>query len=353
MSVTMANQPRLITLDDDYDAINAYFYEQGWTDGLPIVPPTEERVAAMIAGSGLEATDVVAVLEPRKGLATVEKIAACAVMAGCRPEYMPVLIAGVRAVAEPQFNLYGVLTSTHNASVLLLVNGPIRERLQINDGRLKHPNQWHATTTIGRAFQLIMQNIAGIPGSTQSETQGHIGRYHHIIAENEVHSPWQPLHVDQGFAPGDSTVTVFGACPPQHIDNMGSTDAQGVLMSICDSMATAGNRNTQGEGYPLLLLGPQHASTIAKDGFSKADVQRYLFEHARLPLSRVPKGDLVSMSQKWRKFYCSHNEDARLPIADRPEDIYVVVMGGTGTHSMFVQTQLGSRPVTKKIEERS
>jgi len=345
----MAEEQSVLEMTDDYEAPNEQFYRAGITDGLPIVPPTEERVERMLRSTRRRPEEVIAILAPKRGVATVEKIAINGVMAGCRPEYMPVLIAAVEAFGEELLNLHGILGSTHNCSPLLIVNGPIAQELDISCGPPLTPNRWRASAAIGRAIMLITINIAGVPLGTHVDTQGPIVRYYHCIAENEEQSPWEPLHVERGFDRKTSTVTVFGACPPQHIDDMGAKSAKSVLRTIAHSMATAGSRNSHAEAEPLVILGPQHAATIARDGFSKADVKRFLYERARLPLAQFPPDNLVSLSARWRKFYEEAGPEAQLPCADRPEDIAVVVMGGSGTHSLFVQTLVGSRSVTKAI----
>lgn len=352
-----AEEPDLLELEGSWESVNQYFFERNWTDGLPIVPPTKERVGAMLDFArerlGYEADDVVGILQPKNGVATVAKIAANAVMAGCRPEYMPVLIALAKAIAEPRYNLFGVQTSTHNTSVLAVVNGPLRESLDINWGYNVVGSRWHSTASLGRALRFVVTNIGGVPGVTNIHTQGHIARYQHVIAENEPENPWEPLHIERGFAPEDSTVTVFAACPAMMIDeNSGSRSAKELLMTFARSVAYVGNRNINGEGEPLIILGPQHANLLAKDGYSKRDFKRFLWEHARVPFHHIPTGNLQSYSDRFRKFYVDVAADTGVPIADRPEDIAVIVMGGKGTHSLSVQTLLGSRSQTGLIASK-
>ncbi len=346
-----------LELDDDWERINAYFLEHDLTDGLPIVPPSEARVRAMTDHAarvlGWQPDDLIGTLPPKQGLATVEKIAANAVMAGCRPEYMPVLIAAVAGIADARFNLDAVQTSTHNTSVLPLVNGPVRKTLDINWGHNHTGSRWHSTATIGRALRLIMANVGAVPGSINIHTQGHIARYEHCIAENEEENPWEPLHVERGYAPEVSTVTVFPVCPAAMIDdNGGSQTAKELLTTFAHSIAYVGNRNTNGEGEPLLILGPQHARLIANGGYSKADFRRFIWERARVRAGDIPRGNLTSFSKKVIQFYIDVHPDHGVPIADKPEDIAVVVMGGTGTHSLSVQTRLACQNVTVPIHRK-
>ena len=347
-------EPQNFQLEDSWEAINAWFLERDMTDGLPIVPPTEPRVRLLTdyaeRSLGWGADDAIATLAPKGGIATVRTIAANAVMAGCRPEYMPVLIACVQALAKPEFNLDAVQTSTHNTSALPVVNGPIRKAIDLNCGYNYTGSRWHSTATIGRALRLVMSNIGGTPGSVNIHTQGHIARYEHCIAENEDENPWEPLHVERGYAPEVSTVTVIPACPAAMIDdNGGSQTPKDLLITFAHSVGYVGNRNTNGAGQPVLILGPQHARLMADGGYSKSDVKRFIWERGRVPFGFFPRGTLTNFSEHNLKFYADIDPSYGVPIAERPEDIVIIVMGGTGTHSLSVQTQLACQTVTVPI----
>ena len=356
MSAVLPDSPT-IELDDSWEAVNAWFLEHDLTDGLPIVPPTQPRVAAMTEyverTLGWKASDVIGTLAPKQGQATIEKIAANAVMAGCKAEYMPVLIACVRAIADPRFNLDAVQTSTHNTSPLPIVNGPVSRAIDLNWGYNHTGSRWRATNTIGRALQLTMINVGGTPGSINIHTQGHIARFGHVIAENEDENPWEPLHVERGYALEASAVTVIPACTAAMIDdNGGSQNAEDLLKTVSRSIAYVGNRNINGAGQPLLILAPQHARLIALGGYTKADVKRYIWEHARVRFSDIPRGNLVSYSEHNMQLLAEGGDSATAPIAERPEDIVIVVMGGVGTHSLSVQTRLASENVTVPITRK-
>jgi hypothetical protein len=341
---------------ESWAAVNEWMLANDMTDGLPVVPPTEQRVQAMLdvaATLGWGRGDVVASLAPKWGAATVEAIAANAVMAGCLPDYMPVLIAATKALALPKFNLDAVQTSTHNTSVIAVVNGPMRQQIDLNCGYHQVGSRWRSTATIGRALRLIMSNVGGIPGSINIHTQGHIARYEHCIGENEEQSPWEPLHVERGFPADVSTVTLIPACPASMIDdNGGSQSGKDLLRTFAASLPSVGNRNYNGEGQPALILGPQHAQTFANGGYSKADVKQFLWERGRLRFGDIPRGNLVSFSKKNLKFYADVDPDYGIPIAEKPDDIVIVVMGGTGTHSLSVQTQLACKVVTVPITRK-
>ena len=354
MSTVDLETTRVIELGNDWEAINDWFLDHDLTDGMPIVPPTEQRVWAMtdyVARElGWSATDTLGTLAPKYGVATIEKIAANAVMAGCRPDYMPVLLTCVQAIADPGFNLDSVQTSTHPTSPLPIVNGPVCKAIDLNWGYNYTGSLSRSTTTIGRALRLVMANIGGSPGSVNIHTQGHIARFAHVIAENESENPWEPLHVELGFPADTSTVTVIPACTPALIDdNGGSQTAKDLLKTFAHSIAYVGNRNTNGEGQPLIIFGPQHARVLANGGYSKADVKRFLWERARVRVGDIPPGNLVSYSDQIHKLYTGVDRDYGIPIAGRPEDILLIVMGGTGTHSLSVQTRLASAVVTLPI----
>ncbi len=353
MSTAQLEAP-ILELEDSWEAVNDWFLEHDLTDGLPIIPPTEARVQAMTdyveRALGWRASDALGTLAPKCGVATIEKIAANAVMAGCKSEYMPVLIACVQAIADPKFNLDALQTSTHNTSVLPIVNGPIRKAIDLNWGYNYTGSRWRSTASIGRALRLIMSNIGGTPGSINIHTQGHIARYEHCIAENEEDNPWEPLHVERGYSLETSTVTVIPACPAAMIDeNGGSGTAKDLLRTFSHSIAYVGNRNTNGEGQPLLILGPHHARLLANGGFSKAEVKRFIWERARVRVGDIPRGNLASFSRQNIKFYTDVDPDCGIPIAEKPEDIVIVVMGGEGTHSLSVQTRLQCDNVTVPI----
>ena len=355
MTAALTEAP-VFHLDDSWEIINEWFLSHDLTDGLPIVPPTQARVATVTdyveRALGWKASDVIATLAPKQGLATVEKIAANAVMAGCKPEYMPVLLACVKAIGAPEFNLDAVQTSTHNTSPLPIVNGPVRTAIDLNRGYNYTGSRWHSTSTIGRALQLTMINIGGTPGSINIHTQGHIARYEHCIAENEEENPWQPLHVERGYPAETSAVTVIPACPAAMIDdNGGSQTAQDLLRTLALSIPYIGNRNTNGEGQPLLILCPQHARLLANGGYSKAEVKRFIWEHGRLPFGSIPRGNLTNFSEKILQ-QSAGSPDFAVPIAEKPEDIVIVVMGGKGTHSLSVQTRLASQNVTVPIQRK-
>src|SRR6185295_15646071 len=218
--------PQTVETHEAFDAVNDYFYERGWTDGLPIVPPTEERVQAMLAGMpSRKADELISVVPPRMGNASMRQIAVNAVMAGARPEYLQVIVAALQAVSEPAYGLAHRQTTTHAGAPLIIVNGPIVERLHINCGRGVFGPGWRANATIGRALRLVLVNIGGAgPGVDASQT-GHPGKYTYGVAEYEAANPWEPLHVTRGFSRGESVVTVVNTEAPHSMTENVQTDA--------------------------------------------------------------------------------------------------------------------------------
>lgn len=267
-------QARTISIDDTTDPIEVC-YQNGWTDGLPVVPPTPERVERMLDATNKFSHELIAALPPKWGRATVERIAINAVLAGCLPEYLPVVLAAVEAMASEQFNLHGVQVTTSHVAPMVIVNGPIRKVLDINDGFNLFGQGWRANATIGRAVRLICTNIGGaLPGELDRAAFGHVGKYTCCIAEKEEENPWSPLHVERGFNEDQSTVTVFAGAGPQSINDHGNNTAEGILHTICKNISAPGNSS----GETLIVIGIEHAKTISEDGFSKADIRRYIAE---------------------------------------------------------------------------
>ena len=332
-----------IELVDDYDAVQNLYLERGWSDGLPITPPTPERVEAMLAAANLDPQRVVAELPPHWGEATVERLAVNAVMAGCLPEYLPVIIAGVAAMSDPAFNLYAIQSTTHSCAPLLIVNGPIRQQLGLNSSSGAYGPGWRANATIGRAVRLALLNIGGgYPGVGDMSTQGAPSKYGYCVAENEAENPWEALHLERGFSPDQSTVTALAGEPPHNINDHTGRSAEEILTIIAGAMAVTGANNAYTGGETLLALGPEHAATIAGDGFSKDDIREWLNRHARIPLERYTQDTMLE------RF--GHIPDGPVPMVATPEDLAIIVLGGPGKHSSWVPTFGGAtRSVTRAI----
>jgi hypothetical protein len=257
------------------EEVNRFFYQRGWADGLPIIPPTEEAVTEMLTGTNLPPDHIVEKIIPRLGKATIEKIAINAVMAGALPTYMPILIAGVQAVMEPESRFGGMEVSTGSVAPFWVINGPIRNDLHINSGSGALSPGDIANAAIGRAMGLIIKNIGGArKGVEDMGTMGNPGKYSMVVAENEEESPWEPLHVERGFKKEDSTVTVsfvnsFSTIMPS------ATNDEGVLDTLIENLSPVRRRAF------CLMMTPQHASYLAK--WTKKDMANYIAEHTPAP----------------------------------------------------------------------
>ncbi len=346
----VSDSPQQFVIEGDFDALQDLFYEKGWSDGLPVMPPTAEKVKAMLSGAGRDPKEVLGLFPPAYAEATVQKIAVNAVMAGCLPSYFPVVLAGVEAMLEEQFNLYGIQATTHPCGALVIVNGPLARELNINSKGNCLGQGRRANAAIGRAVRLAMQNIGGgIPGEMDKATMGHPGKYSYCMAENEDESPWEPLHVERGFDRSVSTVTVAAAETPHNINDHGSTTAEAVLTTISGAVGSAGNNNLYKVGDLFVVLGPEHAATIAGGGYSKKDVQEYIFEHARVPIGKMSEEQLRHMQAGRDDFV---EPDGTLRMAQMAGAINVVVAGGPGKHSMWIPTFGVTYSVTRAIRPK-
>jgi hypothetical protein len=297
--------------DDAFEAL----YARGATDGLPVVAPTPARVQAAVAATGRPGDELIGLVAPRHGRATVEKIAVNAVMAGCRPEYLPVVIAAVEAMCDPAFALEGVSGTTDAVAPLLIVNGPIRAALDINCGVGVFGPGWRANATIGRAARLVWANVGGArPGVISMATFAQPGRYTYCIGEHEGESPWEPLHVEHGFALADSTVAVLAAEAPQIVVDARSRTARDILTTIARTGEGIASHAIADLGDTLLVVSPEHVRTIAGDGWSKADVRTFLWERMRAEVDGASASKLRA-----------------------PDALHIVVAGGTaGRFSAWV-----------------
>jgi len=273
----MTRQRDGIDLEDPWEAIEVC-YEKSWTDGLPVVPPTESLVARTLA-AGPWAEDDVLLFEPARNLAvTAYKAAVNAVMAGCRPEYFPVVGAALQAVGDPTFELHGPATSTGGAALMVIVNGPVRQQLGIHGGANLLGPGFRANATIGRALRLVLLNCLGCqPGVLDKSTQGWPGKYSLCFAEDEESSPWEPLSVARGFKPGQSTVTVFAAESGHNVLAHGTASPERLLALFADAMAGLGSMSP---GRSVIVLAPEHAHHLKRARWNRARTQAWLYEHA-------------------------------------------------------------------------
>ena len=339
----------LVEAPADREALDRDFMKLKWGDGLPVVPPTEEAVARMLRHTRRGADELVATIAPGMGAATVEYIAINAVMAGCLPEYLPVLIAAAEAVATPRFHLQAIQATTNPAAVWLIVNGPIAKWLEVNGGNNCLGQGTWANATLGRGLRLILQNIGrALPGDMDKATQGQPGKYTFCCAENEDASPWEPLHVERGHAADASTVTVAGALGTWSM-NMTARGADEVLAMIADTMQYPASSDYIYGGAPFLVLSPQHANLFHGAGWSKAEVKRRLWEASKIRAGRSRGSEFERMATGRRAELGEISTDTMVPISEKPEDISIIVAGGAGSHSVFVPVSAHTRSVTREI----
>src|SRR6059036_2252180 len=332
-------------------------YARGVTDGLPVVPPTRALVERAVAASGREAGELVALVPPNYGRATVEKIAINAVMAGCRPEYLPVVIAAVDAVCDEAFDLHGVSATTNAPTPLVVINGPVRGKLGVNCAAGVFGPGWRANATIGRAVRLVCVNLGGArPGVVSMSTLAHPGRYTYWIGEHEEVSPWTSLAVEHGFAPDDSTVAVLAADSPITVYDQRSRTAPDVLATIAGSLAVVESHKMTHWGDTLVVLGPEHAQIVGDDGWDKARIRRFLWERLQRPVCELVPGrdggDGLP-EHVLRKFPQPETDTTPIPKFREPDNLKIVVAGGTaGRFSAIVpgwSFARGSRLVLRKI----
>jgi len=329
----------------DQDGLDDFFGDNGWSDGLPIVAPTRERVDRFLAAISWPADRVIGEMPPANGEITVEGLAVNSVMAGCRPEYLPVVIAAVTAMLEPEFNLFAVQSTTHPASPLIIVNGPVVDQLGMNSRYGAFGPGCRANATIGRAARLALLNIGGAaPGVLDRSTQGQSSKYSFCVAENELESPWEPLSIERGFGPEASTVTVVGAENPHNLNDHGSTTGEGVLATFSGAMNDLGANNAYRGGEPVLAVGPEHAAILAADGYGKAEIRQHIFDHARIPRALWNHGGRPEMAPDW------FPDEEQVPIIAEPDSLLVIVLGGFGRHSAWLPTfGEATRSVTVRI----
>ncbi|MCC6534954.1 MAG: hypothetical protein IT531_20595 [Burkholderiales bacterium] len=337
---------RRIEVAADARAVFDDMYRRGLTDGLPVIPPTEARVREMLVAAAAAADDLIAVVPPEGGPATVEKLAINAVMAGCLPEYFPLVIAAVRAVTAARFNLLGIQTTTNPVAPVLVVNGPIRGRIGIECGRGCMGPGFRANATIGRALRLILLNIGGCPpGDVDKAIHGMPGKFSFCFGELEEQSPWPALHVEQGCAPEDSAVTAFGGQGTQNI-YAAMHDPNGIVHMLADGMRCYGNNGyLRACGAPLIVLSPGHARIFAAAGWDKDRIRQELFER-----TRIARRDIPTVAQLSVPIYSHYAADEMCLLCRSAGDIKIVVAGGPEAyHITYIPSFGTTEPSTARI----
>ncbi len=317
-----------VYIDPESDKTSLDFYLRRLTDGLPIIPPTREKVQKFLDYTDRNPDDLIAVLSPRQGKATAEKIAVNAVMAGCLPHFMPMVLHSIKALSNEKFNLTGVNATTHPVSICTILNGPIANEIGgfSGVGCLGPGNI--ANATIGRAVRLCLMNIAGaIPGVGDFATMGSPAKYSFCFKEAESENPWEPLHIERGFKTDTSTVTVMGVEAPQNVNDHRSKHADDLLDTVTDTISTAGCNNSHVPGEVLIIISPEHADMISKEGWTKQDIKNYIHKNSIVSAEIGDRGG--------RKLDKNLIFDGKVRITRSPEDVVIVVAGGAGRHTMI------------------
>ncbi len=341
--------------------MNKVFIDRGWGDGFPLIPPTPKAVDKMLSGTSRKRDEIVAILIPGMGIATVEKIAINAVMAGCSPEHLPILITAVEAaMSRPEFLLRTLCMSTSAFGVLLLVNGPIAKEVGLNSGQatLVPGGPSRVNVAIGRGMRLILLNVGhAYPQIMDMSTIGSPRKYGLCIAENEAENPWgEPFHVERGYHSQVSTVSVFAAGSDTTIGDTRSYTAEGVLKGIRRRFSGEVYNflgqvvRTRNDGHALVLMCPAHARHIAREGWSKKAAKIYLHQNAKLPamwFKDYHKGHADMVDPQWR-WVLDAPDDLMIPVVESPDNFDIVVVGGQGTISLLWQSICG--PVTREIK---
>ena len=325
-----------------YDEAQEYYMSEGMGDGLPVVPPTEAKVQSMLDYVGFGPSDLIAEDGIRGIRFTAEKVAINAVMAGCKPEYMPVVVAAVQAVSEAPYNFHANSTSTNGVGVLVIVSGPIAKQVGINSSTVAMGHGFRANATIGRAMGLIKINVYGsIPHSMDKSTFGHPGKYSFCFAENDDVIPWEPLRMEKGFGESDSTVTVFAANSPVQVNTQNESAPEDFLSIAADASIVLGERHSEF----VLVLSPELMNYIRAEGWTKQRIKEFVLERG----TRTGR----ELNEKHRRIslYTGDDLDKRIPVVESTDEITVVGAGGdAGPFAMLVGAWGDVISITKQIQ---
>ncbi len=342
-------------IDLEESEVQEHFFEQGWTDGLPIVPPTPERVLDMLLAGGVTDPDEVLGAVPQRGITVrAEQVAIQAVMAGCAPAYFPVVLAAVGCLLDPAFNAHTACTSTGGAALCVVVSGPLADEIGMN-GQLNALGSGNrANATIGRAVRLVAMNVLGArSGGLDGSSMGHPGKYTFCFAEDPPPAPWEPLRVALGYDEGDTTVTMMPAEGPHQIANHLNPDAEGILRTFASAMRSPAWFSTGKGAQGSVVLGWEHRRAIVQAGWSRAEVQRYLMDATRIRPDELNEWGVLL--EEGTSHPMVPGEDGRLATFTSPDDIYVTTAGGAGAGwSAFIPSwapprHAHARAVTKRV----
>jgi hypothetical protein len=340
---------------DAQEKVNELFLESHWSDGLPIVPPTPELVKAMLAGTTRSPKDVIGQVAPKNGVATVEKIAINAVMAGAKPEYFPVILAAMEGFTRKSYDLTHVQASTGSFTPVVMVDGPIAQELNFNSGIGMLGHGWRANSTVGRALRLSLLNLGQTwPQVNDMSLTGRQEAYtFYTFAEDTARSPWEPYNVSRGFKPGDSTVTVASSWNPTIFGGgaVAPWTGQGVIGEIVARIKNGNVRWPHAQTYVLVLI-PDCAVDLKNHGYTRRSLQEYLYENTRVPYENLPKQvsfgsgteeEFVRASvadgrirpDRAQIFLDNLKPGGRIPVVQSPDDFHIIVAGGSPGYDLL------------------
>jgi len=334
--ITVAPPAARVAAPTDADAFYDFAESRGWSDGLPLLLPTGQRVARALDYLEREPSEVIGIIPPRRAVATVEIVVANAVAAGCRPEHIPVVLAAVEGLCRPGYNLYGIQATTGSAAPMTVVFGPIAAQLGVHAGSGCLGPSVRANATIGRAIRMVMWNVGGgRPGVLDRATHGQPGKYGMCISENLAESPWPSLHVERGFAPDANVVLVHTIMGTEDLIDYSSTNADDLLTMLSSGLGGMAVNHVLYGGYSMLLLCPEHAQMLADAGWTRAAVQRHFVERLHVTCAEFPLESQETLERK-RPRHFAEGSPATIPVFDTPDHLTIVVAGGAGPHSVFL-----------------
>jgi hypothetical protein len=340
-------------LEFEADEVQEEFFARGWTDGLPVIPPTPERVVAMLRAAGFDGEEILGTLKERDRSVSAEEAAINAVMAGCRPEYFPIVSAGVSAMLDPAYNANASLTSTGGTALCLVVSGPLAADVGMNARHNVLGQGNRANATIGRALRLVAMNLLGArPGGMDGASIGSPAKYSLCFAEDDPADPWPPLRVELGYDRADTTVTLLPTEGPRQVANILNGQAEGVLLTMASAMRAAHGYSV-GKGHEcVVLLGPEHAHAVRSAGWTRAQAREFLQEASRVgPEELEAAGVLV---ERTGAHAMTPDADGRYATIDEPQDIFLVTAGGAGAGwSAYIPVwapKNNARAVTRRVE---
>jgi len=341
-----------LTMELDENDVQDLFFAEGLTDGLPIVPPTPDRVAAMVEAGGIAADEVIGAIPARNRTVTVELAAINAVMAGCAPAYFPVVLAALSAMLDGVFNPNAVLTSTGGAALCLVVSGPLAAELGINAGHGALGSGHRANATIGRSLRLVAINVLDArPGRMDGSSLGNPGKYSLCFAESTPPDLWEPLRVALGYRIEDTTVTIMATEGPHQVANLLNGDGRGLLRTFAAAMRNPTTFCVGKGGQAIVVLGPEHAAAVAEAGITRDEMGQYLVTASRVRPEEFEEAGVLL--ERGSQHDMTPGPDGRLPAVREPDDIVIVTAGGGGAGwsaylPAFAPT-IHTRSVTRRV----